>query len=382
MTFRVRSFGGAVFKLVVLAGIIVLPVELMSFATGKLLVRASLLYDPPPIENYAAYLEKRDPILGWPNPSGIGQGEFDSAGSRRVPSFPDPAAPSCAALFGDSFTWGNEVGPEDAYGNVLAGLMGCRVANYGVPGYGTDQAYLRFRSVIRDPAPIVILGHFSDNIVRNINQERGFFSNQSMGLKPRFVLEADELKLIPLPNLSEAAYRSLRSQAGTLLPYDYFAPGGPSGLRSLEFPFVLSVSGALRHFRVQARLQRRPSYAEFYDPAHPTQALQITEAIIKAFASEARRRGQKPLVLLIPDEKDLRWLRERGALPYGELAARLRNAGVVVADAAEALENDLGGRDPCELYTRCGSGHFTAHGYKRLAELAFARLRQLGWIGP
>src|SRR5258706_1452370 len=197
----------------------------------------SLLYDPPRFDDYAAYLKTRDPLLGWNGPVRAGSKKRNSAGSRLVPNYPDPAIPSCAALFGDSFTWGDEVTPQQAYGNVLAGLMRCRVANYGVPGYGTDQAYLRFAMQVNDPAPIVILGYFSENIVRNISQDWGFRTNQVGGLKPRFVLEGNALRLVPLPSLTEAEYLSLHSRAQQLLPYDYFAPGGPSGIHSLEFPF-------------------------------------------------------------------------------------------------------------------------------------------------
>lgn len=367
-------------KVLVLIGIVALPVEIMSFVAGKYIAGKYLLYYPSQIENYASYLKNRDPVLGWPNRDSFGLGEFDRSGSRVVPKFPDPTLPSCVALFGDSFTWGAEVTPEHAYGNVLSGLMGCRVANYGVTGYGTDQAYLRYERVINDNAPIVILGHYSENIVRNINQERGFFTNQAIGLKPRFMLEGNELKLVPLPALTEVEHLSLRSHAQELLPYDYFAPGGPSGIHSLKFPFTLSVLGAIQHFRLQARFKRHPNYAQFYDPAHPSHALQVTEAIIKTFVSEAQRRNQKPMVLLIPDQRDLRWLRNHGTLPYAELANRLKNAGVIVLDVAEGLNKYLGSRDPCELYTNCGAGHFNQHGYKQLAEIVFAKLKEIGWV--
>lgn len=381
MTASKSSPARKLLNVLVLIGIVALPVEIMSFVAGKILADKSLLYNPPQDENYASYLKNRDPVLGWPNRAGFGQGEYDCSGSRLVPKFPDPAHPSCVALFGDSFTWGDEVTPEHAYGNVLSGLMGCRVANYGVGGYGTDQAYLRYERVINDKAPIVILGHYSDNIIRNINQERGFLTNQAIGLKPRFILEANELKLVPLPTLTEVEHISLRSNAQELLPFDYFAPDGPSGIRTLKFPFTLSVLGTIQHYRLMARLKGHPSYAQFYDPAHPSHALQVTEAIIKSFVSEAQRRNQKPMVLLIPDEKDLRWLRDHGTLPYAELVNRLRNAGIIVPDIAGELGKYLGSRDPCELYTRCGGGHFSQEGYKRLAEIVFDKLREIGWIG-
>ena len=367
-------------KLFLLAAVVAVPIEAMSFAAGKLLARWSLLYDPPAVERYGEYMRNRDPLLGWPGRAALAEAEFDAGGSRITPKFPDPATPSCVALFGDSFTWGHEASAENAYGNVLSGLMNCRVANYGVPAYGTDQAYLRYARVITDNAPIVILGHYSGDIHRNVSQEQGFLTNQVLGLKPRFVLEGDQLKLVELPSLSEAQYAALRTRARELLPYDYFAPGGPSGVRTLAFPFALSVMGAWQHFRVQAALKGEPSYEPFYDPRHPSHALQVTEAIIKAFASDAQRRRQKFMVLLIPDHKDLAALRERRALPYAELAERLRSAGIVVPRVAEQLEADLGGRDSREYYTRGGDGHFTTSGYRRLAEIAYAELREAGWV--
>jgi hypothetical protein len=380
VTSKTSSYALKLLKVLVLIGIVLVPVEILSFVAGKILADKGLLYGPPKIESYATYLKNRDPVLGWPNQATFGQGEYDQSGSRIVPKFPDTTLPSCAALFGDSFTWGDEVAPEHAYGNVLAGLMGCRVANYGVGGYGTDQAYIRYERVIKDSAPIVILGHYSDNIIRNINQERGFLTNQSVGLKPRFILEDNKLKLIPLPALTEAEHHSLRSHAQKLLPYDYFAPGGVSGIHSYKFPYTLSAFGAFMHYRLQARIMGKPSYAQFYDPGHPSQGLQVTETIIKSFVSEAQRRKQKPMVLLIPGEKDLLWLRDHGTLPYAELANRLKNSGIVVPEVAEELNRRLGDKDPCILYTHCGGGHFNSEGYKQLAEIVFAKLKEIGWI--
>lgn len=368
------------FMAFVLVGMVIIPIELFSFFAGKILANKGLLYYPAKIENYASYLKNRDPVLGWPSKVELGRGEFDQSGSRLVPNYPDPTLPSCAALFGDSFTWGQEVTPEHAYGNVLAGLMGCRVANYGVPGYGTDQAYLRYEKVIKDNAPIVILGHYSENIVRNINQNRGFLTNQPIGLKPRFILEANKLKLIPLPNLTEAQNLSLGSKAQDLLPYDYFAPGGPSGLHALKFPYTLSTLGAFQHYRLQAKIMGKVTYAQFYEPSHPSQALQVTEAIIKNFVSVAQKRNQKPLVLLIPDIKEIRQLRDHGTLPYTELANRLRSSGVIVIDVADELNKYLGNQDPGKLYGSNGSGHLNQEGYKQLAEITFTKLKEIGWI--
>ena len=123
-----------------------------------------------PWEGYGAYLRDRDPLLGWPYPSSLNQRQRDASGSRLIPAFPDPREHQvCVSVYGDSFTWGAEVDDEHASGNVLSRRLGCRVANSGVNGYGTDQAYLRFRSKVEDEAEIVILSHFSVLIMRNVN---------------------------------------------------------------------------------------------------------------------------------------------------------------------------------------------------------------------
>jgi hypothetical protein len=358
---------------------IFVPLEALGLAAAKLLARMALLYDPPRVENYSDYLKRRDPQLGWPSPASFGQGEYDASGSRVVPAFPDTTMASCAALFGDSFTWGDEVAAEHAYGNVLARLLGCRVANYGVPGYGTDQAFLRYEKVGGD-APIVILGHFSENIIRNVNQERGFLTNQVLGLKPRFVLRDRQPVLVPLPQLTLEQYGALRERASELVPNDYFAPGGSAGIRTVSFPYAVSVIGALGHYRIRAAIEGRPSYAQFYDPGHASQALQVTEAIVTRFAARVQMREQKFMVLLLPSPKDLELLRNKGIAPYAELARRLEGAGVVVVDIGEQLLIALGARDPCELYTRCGAGHFIPSANAKLAQIVFENIGALGWL--
>ena len=38
-------------------------------------------------------------------------------------------------------------GLADGWVEQLSRKLGCRVANYGVSGYGTDQAYVRFQRI-------------------------------------------------------------------------------------------------------------------------------------------------------------------------------------------------------------------------------------------
>jgi hypothetical protein len=355
-----------------------LPIELASAVAGRVLAARGLFYVTPSLDAYSDYLAQRDPLLGWPRPAAFGQQEYDATGSRLIPRFPDPArAPSCGATFGDSFTWGDEVSPEHSYPNVLSDLLGCRVANYGVPGYGTDQAYLRFRDrTPRDAARVVVLGHWSEDVIRNVNRYRGFLAGNALGFKPRFIAGADgDLELLPMPDLGAAQIAQL-AEHPELLPHEYFFPGGPSGVARLEFPYTLAIARLFGHYRMRAWMHDEPSYAQFYAADHASGALDVTVAVLRAFVRDARGRSQEPVVVLIPDEKDLRFAREGRALPYQPLADALRAQGIEHPDVAGGMLRRLDGRDPCDLFTRCGRGHFNPEGYAELAHIVGAWIRE------
>ena len=356
----------------IVIGIVMAGIEVASYVAARIMLREGLIVDSPDTSGYAEYLESRDPILGWPAPASFGQGEFDLSGSRIVPAFPNPDAGSCVALFGDSFTWGDEVSAAESYGNVLSELLNCRVSNYGVVGYGTDQAAIRYLHVIEDRAPVVVLGHFSDNIVRNVNQLRDFLAGGRFGFKPRFVVRSGALELIPLPNLSEQEYQSVRFKAAELLPYEHFAPNKKGGPAVMSFPYSRAVASALFHYRVSAALRRvRPTYLEFYQADHPSNALAVTVGLILEAAKVAQVRNQKMFVLLIPDIHDLRAVRSGTPASYAPLRDLLEAADANVIDAADHYMSTYPHDDLCHLFVRCESSHFNAFGYRLLAEAVY-----------
>ena len=163
------------------------PLELSSWIAGRVLAPRGVVYLPPEAEGFDAYLARRDPLLGWPPPAARGGPIHDEHGARRAPD--EAPGPPCMAVFGDSFTFGDEVAPDETYAHALGERLRCRVANYGVGGYGTDQAYLRYRERFEEPADVVLLAHYSENIIRNVNRYRGFLTGGGFGWKPRFRLD-------------------------------------------------------------------------------------------------------------------------------------------------------------------------------------------------
>jgi hypothetical protein len=362
-----------VVMLLVVAG----TIEGMAWAVGSYLATKAVFYVPEKVEGYARYLALRDPVVGWPMPSTFGTGERDDTGSRAIPAFADTRV-SCVSLYGDSFTWGSEVDNEHAWSNVLSELLGCRVSNFGVSGYGTDQAYLRFLHNSGDRAPVVILGHLSLNIIRNVNQMRGLVSFDPYGLKPRFILtRGGQLELVPLPTFTETDYRGLVQWPAGYLRHEYFLPGEPAGSAMLRFPFTLSVLGALQHRHIRAQLSGTPHYLEFYDGNHPSGALLVTTAIIKAFTRDVTKAGRTPVVIIIPAGLDLQYYAKHGRWVYQPLLDRLQDADVNAFDTGPGIMNAVGSRDPCELLDKCG-GHYNDEGNAVLAQIVFNRLRTEG----
>jgi hypothetical protein len=355
---------------------VLLFIEVAAYMAAKVLLSVGLMAGKPDISGYAEYLEARDPVLGWPSPKAFGQGEFDASGSRIVPAFPDPDADTCVALFGDSFTWGDEVSAADAYGNVLAGKLGCRVANYGVGGYGTDQSVIRYAEVIETNAPIVVLGHFSDNILRNVNSLRDFLAGGRFGFKPQYTFGAEGLERQPLPLLKAEQYSRVAFDAPELLPFEYFAPGTAGGPGIMRFPYSFAVFGALSHYRLSAVLAGiRPTYRPFYDRNHPSGALMITAAVIRHAAAVARHRQQRFFLLLIPDVHDLKAMQSGRSASYQPLQALIGEQGIAVIDSGDYIVKTIAARDPCQIFLQCGSSHFTPEGYSLLADAVHDRLR-------
>jgi hypothetical protein len=154
---------------------------------------------PPTDQEMVDYLANRDPVLGWPTMSQLASSMHDESGARPNPSIPYPAEP-CVAAFGDSFIYSTEATDEQAWSNRLSELLDCRVANFGVGGYGTDQAYLRMQKLGFGPARVVFIGFFPSNIARNVNRARGWL-RATGGLlpKPRFLATEEGVALARLP---------------------------------------------------------------------------------------------------------------------------------------------------------------------------------------
>ncbi len=359
---------------------VVLVVEGFSFVVGLNLQQKKILYKPVAYENYNEYRLCRDPVLGWPPVDISGTSGYDSFGARLSPAFADASGQQVwVSLYGNSFTWALEVDDEMAWGNQLALRMGCPVANYGVGGYGTDQAYLRFKQKA-DRAPVSILGIMTENIARNVMQFKDIiYPKEIYSLKPRFVLDEDDrLILVPLPDIPLIHYGEFVKNPEDFLEYDFFRPGGPSRVGHLSFPFSLTVSRVLRnlvwHQLINGGHVVDIVYKDFYRRDHPSRALQVTVGIAKAFAEDCLKTSSKPIVVIFPDRFSLDQYRQTGNWLYQTLSTELQKAGISVVDMGPPILDLLGTSDTTTLFK--SKGHYNERVNSLVAEQVHAFLVQ------
>jgi hypothetical protein len=358
--------------------------ELLAFLASRL-VSDDVYYRPPTEAEFSgaiAYYEAlpaEGRALGWLPPAGA----LDANGARSSPGAETDAAP-CLSLYGDSFTYGAEVDDASVWGALLARRLGCGVANYGVVGFGTDQAMLRHRVRVDDDAPVAVLVHTVENIVRNINQDRTFIYGAGFEPKPRFVLDGSELVLIERPALRNRDHRQYVGAPETLLQHEYFLPGSsPLAKGRIQFPFVWHVPAALTYRRlsrgiVNMAIGGAPWYAELYDRTHASAALALTAGILEAFTVDAEERRQRGVVLLVPTAREILYFLESGRWiqqPLDEMlearAVEVYDLGPRLVEALELKERDVA--RVCAFFCtkpRIRGGHYTRAGNALLAEVA------------
>jgi len=363
----------------ILVALVLAFAEAASAVACGVLVRRGWMAQIPRLSDAQVrlYLARRDPLLGW-GPATDGAGRVVKLQPRPDPAFPD-TVPACAAAYGESFTAGSEVGEDGAYPHVLGVELGCRVANYGVGASGSDQALMLVRAQRHlDRAPVVLLGHISENILRNVNQYRVLlYPDQELYFKPRFVLAPrGGLRFVPVPVRTAADLRALPDHPERFLAHDAFLARPRPG-----FPYTVALARwALADFHVRAQLAGVPRHLPFYDPGHPAGGLALTTAILSTFSREAAADGRRPLVVLMPVGRDLVYARRTGRWPDQPLADALARRGVPTLHAGPEMLRRLGpAADPCTLFADCSS-HYNAAGYRLFARVVRDRLRADGYF--
>lgn len=351
--------------------------EVIAFLALRFVVlprNTSLFYRVPTVSraDFENYLTARDPLLGWPAPR-LGRTGVATVEPRPVPAFPTPGK-ECVSLYGDSFTYGSEVSDSEAWSNVLSTKLNCRVANFGVGGYGTDQAYLRFLRNSDDNSELAILGIFPGDIMRNVNQYLYFLDGDSdsvFSLKPRFIIEGNQLTLISVPRLKYEEFLLAIRNPELFFKHEAFLPNSAYGPVALSFPYTLRLVKLILSDRIVNVVRGRPSWVSFLMNEHPSRALGVTAEIAEHFTESCRMMGKKSFVLIFPTARAFISFKRSGSIATQPLTDILKMRGIRHLELYQAFAERLGDRSFCELVTDPATctGHFNGEGNKIVADV-------------
>ena len=264
-----------------------------------------------------------DAQLGWklgPNRRGFDGLYFTSLEGIRAPrpdvSFRDLPPKRLIAVLGDSFAFGERVRYEDAFPAQLEVRLGpeYQVLNFGVPGYGVDQIYLRYINDVLSWKPeIVVFSFVWHDLLRTMSVYSFLsFTGWDMPLsKPRFLLTPAGLRAVNIPTL--APEEILTKTRVTDLPFLEHT----LGYYPLDWNETMSYFPYLIRFIVPRFVhQLAPNQNEGKEAI-----FSVNEAILRAFVKKAKESGATPILVYLPGESGLDESNARPTLGREFLAA-------------------------------------------------------------
>ena len=301
--------------------------------------------------NYLSF----SPTLGWTIKK-HGSSELYQANSYGIRSDKEyaitpPDGIRRVSTFGDSFTHCDDVRNNETWQAIMErDDSNIEVLNFGVGGYGLDQAYLRYLEDGRQHKPhIVLIGFMSENIYRNVNTYRPFyFPKTGVPLtKPRFVIKDGELSLIQNPMKSLDDYKYFLSNAKSILPKigendDYYKYKKYYRSNTIDFSptvkiFKLLINGVNNKLE-NDKIIINNKYNENSD------ALNVTKKIFDEFYKSATNNNSLPIIIIFPEKGDVIRYKDKKDKQYSNLLSYFESKGYRYIDLIDAF-NDMNTED-------------------------------------
>lgn len=363
------------------------------------LLRSRMYWTPSATEEeFEQYLQQRDPLLGWPTKNFLAN-RTDHDGARLSPANEALAEqPVCVSIYGNSFAYSLEVDDAKAWPNVLAKELNCQVKNYGVSGYGVDQALIRFENNHDDDAVLTILAFYIDDITRNMMQWFYLTWGDIFTFKPAFSIGEDgRLRLQEIPvNSYETLIQTFETPEEVLKTESYLPNQHRFSARVYaSFPYSWSLTLLVRRVVYEIDWDKAFSMAPIKDWNHPSwydspkgpspEKIDLNTRIIERFIQRCRAKGRACVVLIIPDYLEIGAYQEQGTMISDPVIDPMRDHAEVW-DATKYFAATTQRKGVCYYFgsdRELCEGHFTAEGYALLAHFVAEKIRAEGLIaGP
>ena len=311
-----------------------------------------------------------DPELGWRYAPGRSNDtvtvRLDGQRGNGNSFEPEPEGQVVVAAWGDSFIFCNEVRDEACWlARWQARNASLLVRNFGVGGYGNDQALLRFRRTVDSfPPDIAILGFTEDDLRRLVNVYRRFVDAEEAPLfKPRFRLTRGVLDLEQNPARDPAF---LRTVIANPLAVQAAGAGDPHynawqfGSSLTDYSAMMRAMAAIAHW-LRLRYLDPDRIWDSRSMVRPqSSAFKVQLAIFERFAAEATAKGGIPLILLLPSRTSVEAAASGRPSPVQPLIDSMTARGLPFRDVTSALAADARTSGVAGLFAP--GGHYSARG--------------------
>jgi len=278
------------------------------------------------------------------------------------------------AAFGDSFVHCDEVGFEESWPYLLERQLGSKfeVLNFGIGGYGTGQAFLRYQRMgVNFKPDIVIIGFVFDDIKRNVNIFR-FLLNPATGVpfsKPRFIFSEGKLKLLRNPVRTPERVKNaiLNIHDNPLIEeHDFFYKKTILDLYPLFYSgFCRAVSQRMRWKEQNLKNMCKPG----------KEAFDVSIKILQNFYNRVKADGATPLILVFSDYYRMKDYQNKDAY-WQEFMEKLKELKMNYIDVAPYF-SDKTQDIPLERLYIGEHGHPNIQGNSVTANVLAGRIAQL-----
>jgi hypothetical protein len=275
-----------------------------------------------------------DPNCGWGPPRT--RNDINSLGARSLHEYQD--LHKTISVYGDSWTFGLGVEIADSWPIQLEKMANCGVLNFGVNGYGTDQALLRLEhTYAQAPSATVLLCITLENINRCVSINQAFYQAKGMAPKPRFVVEGGRVSLLN-PFDSPQKVRDLildhpEKLVALAQVYDYWYQektlfGRPW---SISFPYSVQMAARMPFLVRRARigLTDVSAHIPLY---HDEQTFAVMRGILRRYRDLAAQKRFTPVVLILPTLREVRRYLATRQIEYQPLHDFLDSESITYVD--------------------------------------------------
>ena len=266
---------------------------------------------------------------------------IDSDGSRLRPrgcGFPNAGASGQRniAIFGDSFAMCREVDDHQTIAWNLEYMYGIACSNFGVGGYGLDQALLRLEKILgqRSFSDVIVIV-CPATIARSISVYRHWLEpGNVLAVKPRFLVDGGQLVLYRNPVSDKSQLKNLENLSVSIQSHDGCYEMFSKGLLT-------------------------PSAKAIYEYSMDAWSSQnkLFRLMLQRYLCLAKKFDFRPYFLLLPDSTTAREVAKGRRFQFQQslTSANQEFEGIEIRDLTDHLPSLINLR---VAYTNGSSGHF------------------------